>query len=166
MAPIHVTIHHGSILNAPCQGIVNAANSHGVMGGGVAGIIRRAAGKVVEEEAKAQAPIPVGKAILTSGGKTAFQGIIHAPTMPQPAMRIPVRNVELATAASLSLADVHQWESLAFPGLGTGVGGIAHRNAASAMIQEITSFTPNYLRIVVLIDVDIRMIEAWQSLLV
>ncbi len=165
MSLIHVTIQHGSILEVSCQGIVNAANSHGVMGGGVAGVIRRTAGKVVEKEAIAQAPIPVGEAILTSGGETVFQGIIHAPTMPEPAMRIPVRNVELATAASLSLADAHQWESLAFPGLGTGVGGISHQEAAAAMMKEISSFTPNHLQIVVLIDVDIRMVKAWQSIL-
>jgi len=39
---------------------VNAANSHGIMGGGVAGVIKRAAGQDVEDQARAQAPIAVG----------------------------------------------------------------------------------------------------------
>ncbi len=160
-----ITIIQGSILDAPCEIIVNPANSHGLMGGGVAGIIRRAAGKQVEDEAVSQAPIPVGKAILTSGGQTAFKGIIHAPTMPEPAMRIPLRNVRLATYAALTLAEQHSVRSLAFPGMGTGVGGINHRDSAMAMIQELSILLPKSLTHIILVDVDFRMIEAWGSTL-
>jgi O-acetyl-ADP-ribose deacetylase (regulator of RNase III) len=95
----------GSILEAEADVIVNAANSHGIMGGGVAGVIKRAAGQNVEDQARAQAPITVGQAVLTSGGKTKFKGIIHDPTMPEPGMRIPAQNVALATRAALTLAD-------------------------------------------------------------
>ncbi|MBI3014850.1 MAG: macro domain-containing protein, partial [Candidatus Tectomicrobia bacterium] len=102
---MEIEVQQGSILEARADAIVNAANSQGVMGGGVAGVIRRAAGKEVEEEAVAQAPIPVGSAALTGGGKTRFRGIIHAPTMPQPAQRIPAENVYKATAAALRLAE-------------------------------------------------------------
>ena len=82
---LEITCLQGSLLDVKAQAIVNAANSHGLMGGGVAGIIRRAAGSQVEDEARRQAPIPVGHAVLTSGGRTRFEGIIHAPTMPEPA---------------------------------------------------------------------------------
>ncbi len=90
---LKISVVHGSLLEVDAQVIVNAANSYGLMGGGVAGVIRRAAGSQVEDEARRQAPIPVGQAVLTSGGRTKFQGIIHAPTMPEPAMRIPAENV-------------------------------------------------------------------------
>ena len=102
---LQITVIHGSILDADAQVIVNAANSLGLMGGGVAGVIKRAAGAEVEREAVKDAPIRVGKAVLTSGGKTKFRGIIHAPTMPEPGMRILDRNVALATKAALMLAD-------------------------------------------------------------
>ena len=39
---IEIKIVHGSILDAEAQVIVNAANSLGLMGGGVAGVIKRA----------------------------------------------------------------------------------------------------------------------------
>lgn len=81
---LRITVVQGSILDANAEVIVNAANSHGIMGGGVAGVIRRATGSDVEQEARKQAPIPVGQAAFTSGGKTLFKGIIHAPTMPEP----------------------------------------------------------------------------------
>ena len=57
-----ITVEQGSLLDVDTQVIVNAANSYGLMGGGVAGVIRRVAGFQVEEEARKQAPIPVGMA--------------------------------------------------------------------------------------------------------
>ncbi|MGQ0810754.1 MAG: macro domain-containing protein [Nitrospiraceae bacterium] len=160
--PLQITVIQGSILDVEAAVIVNAANSHGLMGGGVAGVIKRAAGIEVEEGARSQAPIPVGTAVLTSGGKTRFRGIIHAPTMPEPAMRIPAQNVALATKAALALAD-KGFASIAIPGMGTGVGGVAPHDAAEVMINEIRKFSPQRLKSVVLVDVDPAMVEAWKE---
>jgi len=118
---ILISVIQGSILEVETDVIVNAANSHGIMGGGVAGVIKRVAGQGVEDEAKRQAPIAVGEAALTSGGKTRFKSIIHAPTMSEPAMRILPLNVAMATRAALKLADEHAFRSIAMPGMGTGV---------------------------------------------
>ena len=160
-----ITVVHGSILDADAQVIVNAANSLGLMGGGVAGVIKRAAGAEIEREAVKDAPIRVGKAVLTSGGKTKFRGIIHAPTMPEPGMRIQAQNVALATKAALTLADDKGFESIAIPGMGTGVGGVAHADAAAKMIREIQAFSPRTLKSVVLVDVDPEMVSAWNEAL-
>lgn len=164
-ASLHITVVHGSILEADAQVIVNAANSLGLMGGGVAGVIKRAAGAEVEREAVRQAPIRVGKAVLTSGGKTKFKGIIHAPTMPGPGEKIPVQNVALATKAALALADEQGFESVALPGMGTGVGGVAHTDAARVMVEAVRTFAPRALKTVVLVDVDPAMVTAWQNAL-
>jgi O-acetyl-ADP-ribose deacetylase (regulator of RNase III) len=160
---IEISVVHGSILEVNAAVIVNAANSLGIMGGGVAGVIRRAAGTEVEEEARRQAPIPVGRAVLTSGGKTRYRHIIHAPTMPAPATRIPPQNVALATRAALSLADQRGVTSVALPGMGTGVGGVAHDEAASLMIKELRAYAPHNLKAVVLVDVDPAMVAAWRA---
>jgi len=160
---MQITVSQGSILDVDAQVIVNAANSLGLMGGGVAGVIKRAAGAEIEREAVKDAPIRVGKAVLTSGGKTKFKGIIHAPTMPEPGMRIPARNVALATTAALTLADQNGFESIAVPGMGTGVGGVAHADAARAMVEAVRAFSPNALKSVILVDVDPAMVEAWRG---
>jgi len=160
---IQIMVIQGSILDVDAQAIVNAANSSGAMGGGVAGVIRRAAGQEVEKEAILQAPIPVGRAVLTSSGTTSFQGIIHAPTMPKPAMRIPAENVGKATRAALTVADDNGFSSLAIPGMGTGVGGVAPTDAAIRMITEIQSFLPKSLTRVILIDLDPSMVKAWRE---
>ncbi len=159
---LQIIVVQGSILEVDAEAIVNAANSLGIMGGGVAGVIRRAAGSEVEEEARKQAPIPVGKAVLTSGGRTNFKGIIHAPTMPQPAMRIPAQNVALATKAALTLAGAQGFTSLAIPGMGTGVGGVGHAEAAKLMVDEIKAYSARTLQSVILVDVDQAMVEAWK----
>ncbi len=160
---VQIEVIQGSILEVNAEVIVNAANSLGLMGGGVAGVIKRAAGAEVEQEARGQAPIQVGTAALTSGGKTKFSGIIHAPTMAQPAMRIPADNVALATRAALALADEKGFTSVAVPGMGTGVGGVAHGEAAERMIAAIKAYTPQTLRSVLLVDVDPAMVEAWRK---
>ncbi len=160
---MEITVSQGSLLDVEAQVIVNAANGLGLMGGGVAGVIKRAAGADVELEAVTHAPIRVGKAVLTSGGKTKFKGIIHAPTMAEPGMRIPVQNVALATKAALTLADQKGFESIAVPGMGTGVGGVAHADAARAMVEAARAFSPGALKSVVLVDVDPEMVAAWRS---
>lgn len=158
-----ISVIQGSILEAEADVIVNAANSHGIMGGGVAGVIKRAAGQDVEDQARAKAPIAVGQAVLTSAGKTKFKGIIHASTMPEPGMRIPAQNVALATRAALMLADENAFESIAIPGMGTGVGGVTAHDAAVKMAQEIRTFAPRKLRSVILVDVDPSMVDAWRQ---
>jgi O-acetyl-ADP-ribose deacetylase (regulator of RNase III) len=80
-------------------------------------------------------------------------------------MRIPSANVGLATEAALSLADERGFASMAFPGMGTGVGGVPPADAAHAMISAIKNFSPDRLRAVVLIDVDRSMVEAWRECL-
>jgi O-acetyl-ADP-ribose deacetylase len=163
---LHITVVQGSILESDVEAIVNAANSSGYMGWGVAGAIKRAAGIGVEQEAVRQAPIPVGNAVLTSGGATKFAHIIHAPTMPQPSMAIPATNVALATRAALRLADEKGLASIAIPGMGTGVGGVAHAEAAAVMLKEIKEFQGKSLRSVILVDVDPAMVNAWQRELI
>ncbi|HEU5395036.1 MAG TPA: macro domain-containing protein [Candidatus Methylomirabilis sp.] len=160
---LEVVIQQGSLLAAEAAAIVNAANSQGWMGGGVAGAIRRAAGRAVEEEAVAAAPIPVGSAVVTSGGKTRFRGIVHAPTMEQPAMRIPAANVEAAMRAALEAAEAKGFASLAVPGLGTGVGGVAKPAAAAAMCRVLRTFPARRLKRVILVDLDPGMVAAWRD---
>ncbi|MFQ5801758.1 MAG: macro domain-containing protein [Candidatus Methylomirabilales bacterium] len=160
-----IAIHQGSILEAAVDAIVNAANSQGWMGGGVAGAIKRAAGSHVEEEAVVQGPTPVGEAILTGGGKTPFRGVIHAPTMERPAMRIPAENVGKATTAALRLAETKGFASIALPGMGTGVGGVDHEAAAKTMIAAIRQFPARRLQQILLVDIDPAMVRAWRQAL-
>lgn len=136
-----VEVVKGDITKLSIEAIVNPANSLMVMGGGVAGAIKRAAGDMVEKEALKYAPVPVGLAIATSAGKlTNIKYVIHAPTMEKPAMRTNVDKVRKAVRAALSKARELGVSEIAFPGMGTGVGSLSYSVAAEAMVNEIKEF--------------------------
>ena len=126
----------GDITKQKVDAIVNPANSWMIMGGGAAGAIKRMGGKEIEDEAVKHAPVPVGKAVATGAGRLKAKYVIHAPTMERPAIRISVENVRLAVRAALELASQLKLRSVAFPGMGTGVGGLALEEASEAMIDE------------------------------
>ncbi len=162
---MRVEVVQGSLLEVEADVIVNPANSYGYMGGGVAGVIRKFGGEEIEKEAVAKAPIPIGKAVLTTAGKLKFRGVIHAPTMEEPAMRTTEEKVRKATRASLELADKECFKSIAMPGMGTGVGRVPKDVAAKAMVEEILSFKPKCLEKVVLVDLDEEMVKEWKKAL-
>ncbi len=160
---MEVKVLKGSILEVEAEVIVNPANSQGYMGGGVAGVIRKFGGEEIEREAVSKAPIPVGEAILTTAGKLKFKGIIHAPTMEEPAMRTTEEKVRKAVRAALGLADDLCFKVIAFPGMGTGVGRVPKEVAAKAMVEEIRNFSPRCLERVVLVDLDEEMVKEWEK---
>ena len=147
-----IIVEKGDITEEACDAIVNPANSLGIMGGGVALAIKRKGGKEIEAEARRKAPIPLGKAIATQAGRLKCKYVIHSPTMERPAQKIPLENVRLATRAALELARKLKVKSIAFPGMGTGVGGVKAEDAARAMIEECKKFE----------DLEIRLI-AWDE---
>ncbi len=125
------------ITECDVDAIVNPANSLMIMGGGVAGAIKRRGGAGIEREAVQMAPVKVGDAVVTSAGKLKARFVIHAPTMAYPTMRIGVGNIRLAVRAALKVAGEKGFRSIAFPGMGTGVGGVDQVVAAEAMVEEI-----------------------------
>lgn len=129
-----IFVEKGDITKIVCDAIVNPANSYGYMGGGVAGTIKRVGGIKIENDAISQAPIAVGEAIATTAGDLPCKYVVHAPTMEQPAMRIGIENVKLATKAALEFALKTKLKTIAIPGMGTGVGGISSDDAAKEMI--------------------------------
>lgn len=140
---VRIRVIEGDITELDVDAIVNPANSLMFMGGGVAGAIKRKGGIEIEEEARRHAPVPVGEAIATTAGKLKAKYVIHAPTMERPAMRIGLENVEKATRAALLLADKLGLESIAFPGMGTGVGGVPYYDAARKMLEVVKEYIDN-----------------------
>ncbi len=136
---LNVVLAIGDITIINCDAIVNPANSLMIMGGGVAGAIRRTAGRNVEEEARRKAPVPVGRAIVTSSGKLApkIKYIIHAPTMERPAMRTTEDKVKKAVKAALHKAAQMNLECIAFPAMGAGVGGLSAEESMKAMLEAL-----------------------------
>jgi len=125
----------GDITELRADAIVNAANNKLVMGGGVAGAIRKKGGRVIEEEAVKKGPIKIGEAVATSAGELAAKYVIHAATM---GMDFKTDEIKIRDAAknSLKLAQELKISSIAFPALGCGTGGFPLLASAKIMAQE------------------------------
>ena len=162
---VTITIVQGDITKLEADAIVNAANSRLIMGGGVAGAILRAGGREIQEEASRKAPVPIGRAVATTAGKLQAKHVVHAPTMELPAMPTNKQKVRLATKGALECAKQLGIRSIAFPGMGTGVGGLSVKEAAEVIIAEIKnhieSGTP--LKKIVLVGFDSFLAEAFND---
>ena len=65
--------------------------------------------------------------------------MIHSAVMGQD-LRTDSSKIRLATRSALSLAESRGIKSIAFPALGTGVGGFSFSEAAKIMVDESLSF--------------------------
>jgi O-acetyl-ADP-ribose deacetylase (regulator of RNase III) len=133
-----IRIIKGDISEVSAQAIVNAANNQLWMGSGVAGAIKRKGGKEIEDEAVKKGPIPVGEAVATTAGKLNAKYVIHAAGMGAD-LRTDAIKIESATRNSLKRAEELGIESIAFPSIGTGVGGFSPNEAAKIMLNVAAS---------------------------
>jgi O-acetyl-ADP-ribose deacetylase len=131
-----VVIERGDITDAEVDAVVNAANSELWMGAGVAGAMKRKGGLVIEEEAVRQAPIEIGEAVMTVAGNLPATHVIHAATMGKD-LRTDPEKIAAATRSTLALAEKHKMESIAFPALGSGVGGVPPAQSGEAMLSTV-----------------------------
>ncbi|MFQ5677093.1 MAG: macro domain-containing protein [bacterium] len=154
----------GDVTKLEVDAVVNPANSEGEMGGGLAGALKKAGGKKIEEAAMELAPIPIGKAVVTTAGKLKCDYIIHAPTMVAPVQRTTVEKISQAVQAALRVAADLNVERLAIPGMGTGTGRVAPEDAARAITDTIQQFatTSKEIKEIILVDKNTELIEAME----
>jgi O-acetyl-ADP-ribose deacetylase (regulator of RNase III) len=113
--------------------IVNAANDRLILGGGVAGAIRRKGGSQIQAECDRIGGTFVGGAVLTTAGRLKARYVIHAvgPRMGEGNEDEKLRN---ATMNSLKLADEHGLKNLAFPAISAGIFGFPIQRCAEIML--------------------------------
>jgi O-acetyl-ADP-ribose deacetylase len=144
LSTLTIEVVEGDIAARAVDAVVNAANNALWMGSGVAGAIKARGGEEIEKAAMAQGPIEPGASVLTDGGRLPARHVIHAAAMGQD-LRTDARLVEAATRSALALAAAHGFESIAFPALGTGVGGFPVAECARLMVgvlREQADATP------------------------
>ena len=134
-----IRVVEGDITSQETDAIVNAANNELWMGAGVAGAIKRAGGVEIEREAVAKGPISIGEAAITGGGKLKAKYVIHAAGMGRD-LRTDESKIRATTINSLKRADENNLKSIAFPSIGTGVGGFPLEKAAEVMLGAVKSY--------------------------
>lgn len=143
VAGVEVEVHHGSIFDIQCDAVVSPANSFGFMDGGIDMLYSRRFGWQVQERLQRLIQEHHGGELLVGAAEIVetdahIPFLIAAPTMRVPMILRDSVNPYLAARAVLLLIKngvfrdgtwagqrvsevVH---SVAFPGLGTGVGQV------------------------------------------
>jgi O-acetyl-ADP-ribose deacetylase (regulator of RNase III) len=130
-----ILLAEGDLTALAVDAIVNAANTDLQLGSGVAGAIREQGGPSIQAECDAHGPIGLGEAALTGAGELAAKHVIHAAAM-ELGGRTSEVGLRAATRASLELARSAKLRTIAFPALGTGVGGFPVQRCAEVMLEE------------------------------
>jgi O-acetyl-ADP-ribose deacetylase (regulator of RNase III) len=127
----------GNLLEEPVEAIVNAANGRLAHGGGMAGVISRAAGPALQEESDflvlRSGPFPTGSAVVTSAGKLPFKGVIHA-VGPRFGEGDEEEKLVRALGASWKRAAEHGWSSVSFPAVSSGIFAVPLEICARAYV--------------------------------
>jgi O-acetyl-ADP-ribose deacetylase (regulator of RNase III) len=155
-----VAVHRGSILDLDVDAVVSPANGFGFMDGGIDLLYSRAFGWNVQERLQRairerhHGELLVGAAEIVETGHPRISYVIAAPTMRVPMILRDSVNPYLAARAALLLVRHGRFaegalagepiaravETVAFPGLGTGVGRVGPATCARqvrAAIEEV-----------------------------
>ena len=130
---IHLSV--GDLTESDADAIVNAANNDLILGGGVAGAIRRKGGEAIQRECGEIGSIPIGGAAITGAGKLKARHVIHAASM-RLGGSASAQAIRSSTAHSLRIAREKKLTSIAFPAIGSGMAGFPLRECAEIMLHE------------------------------
>jgi O-acetyl-ADP-ribose deacetylase (regulator of RNase III) len=130
-----IVIQQGDLTEMDTDAIVNAANNDLVLGGGVAGAIRRKGGEEIQKECDAIGQVPVGWAAITSGGRLKARYVIHAASM-RLGGGTSAEALRSSTAHALRMAAQRGLKTIAFPAVGTGIAGFPVKECAEIMLGE------------------------------
>jgi O-acetyl-ADP-ribose deacetylase (regulator of RNase III) len=133
-----------SLFSHQVDAIVYPANRRGLMGVGIAGVVRAEGGHEIERQVMERAPMTLGTVEVTTAGRLAERGtraIIHA--VVADALGAPAREdtIRDATPAVRETADRERYRSIAMPVLSSGQLSSPAREETIAlvMIEEIVA---------------------------
>jgi len=134
MAAIHIEL--GDLTGYDTDAIVNAANNELILGGGLAGAIRRRGGPSIQKECDSHGPVAVGQAAITGAGNLPARHVIHQASM-APGGRTTEESLAKSTKAVLDRAEANKLKTIAFPATGTGIAGFDLRRCAEIMLDVV-----------------------------
>jgi len=140
---VEILILKGDITEVTADAIVNAANKYLKHGGGVAAAIVRKGGEEIQKESNKIisefGPLEVGEAVATTAGRLKAKKIIHTvgPIYGEGREKEKLRK---AVLNCLRLADRHDFRSIAFPAISTGIYRVPPKLAAEAMVEGILEY--------------------------
>ena len=163
MPAARIVIIAGDLVEQQVDAIVNAANTDLLLGGGVAGAIRRRGGPTIQRECDAHGRVKVGEAAITGGGELAARHVIHAASM-QLGGSTTADSLRSSMDDAFRLAREHQIRTIAVPAVGTGIAGFPMDECARVMADCVdralgSGWQPKEIRFVLFGDEARRVFE-------
>jgi eukaryotic-like serine/threonine-protein kinase len=131
-------ILRGDIVTQQVDAVVSSDDEDLMMGAGVSQAIKNAAGHGYAEEAKRFVPVRLGRALVTSAGALPARFVFHGITLgfSRHARVCPSRDlISEIMASCFYQADSLHVQTIAFPLLGTGVGGFSEAVCLDMMFR-------------------------------
>ncbi len=129
----------GDITEMQTDAIVNAANARLILGGGVAGAIRKKGGPEIQQECNKIGGTFVGGAVITTAGNLKAKHVIHA-VGPRMGEGNEDQKLTNATLNSLKLADQNNLTSISFPAISAGIFGFPIERCAEIMLKTTIDY--------------------------
>ena len=140
------SIVEGDLLDQDVDVIVNAWNRNLIpwwllLPQGVSRAIKRQAGTEPFKELARYGSIPLGHAVLTSAGRLPYKAIIHVAGI-NLLWRASEYSIRKSVASAIELAEARNFDSIAFPAIRSGSGGIDAEKSLEIMANEVDIIRP------------------------
>lgn len=155
---MNLTVVRGDLLDQDVEVIVNAWNRNPfpwwlLLPQGVSGAIKRRAGIQPFKELRRLGLLPVGGAVVTGPGRSAFKAIIHVAGI-NLLWRATERSIRESVVNAIDLALERGYRSIAFPLIGAGTGGFSPERVESLMLEALSAIQ---------FDGDVRIVRFQRS---
>ncbi|MCO6174651.1 O-acetyl-ADP-ribose deacetylase [Flavobacterium sp. NRK F10] len=167
---MEIKLIQGDITQIKAEGIVNAANTSLLGGGGVDGAIHKAGGKLILEECIAirnrQGGCNVGEAVITTAGNLPAKYVIHTVGPVWNGNKTEKEQL-LASCYSncLRIAEEYQLKTIVFPNISTGIYRFPKDRAAKIAIDTIKQFQTQSIQEITFVCFDEENYKLYQQLL-
>lgn len=136
-----LSIVDGNLLDQDVEVIVNAWNRNIIpwwllIPQGVSGAIKKRGGTMPFRELARKGPMPLGSAVETGAGRLSFKAIIHVAGINM-FWRASRRSIRDSVRNTLALARERGYQSIAFPLIGAGSGGLDADKVLGIMVETL-----------------------------
>ncbi len=131
----------GDITLLETDAIVNPANTFLMHTGGLAHVIVKRGGMIIQQESKKIGNVPTGSAVITTGGNMKTKHVIHAvgPRYKDGKQGEPEK-LASAVTNSLKVAELKKLTSIAIPAISSGIFGYPVNESAKIIVDTAIEY--------------------------
>ncbi|MEM8534349.1 MAG: macro domain-containing protein [Chloroflexota bacterium] len=142
----HIRVVEGDLLDQKVDAIVNPWNRNIIpwwllLPKGVSRAIKKQAGNEPFRELARHGRMQLGQAIITGAGELPYRGIIHVAGINMTG-KASKQSIQTSVVSAVEIAKEHDFQSIAFPVIGSGSGMFSEEQALGYMhyTLEITKY--------------------------